>query len=148
MQHRHPDVSAWVSQPVRPAAQFVARPTFAQQFQSTVSEFDAWAAKCPHAEAVRTDHGSVSYQALQYRANGIAARLLQLVPRDGRIVPLALPHGADKIAAALAVAKAGLAWVPLDMSMADERLAELLDCSDIRCRKFRLRLSLISRLLR
>ena len=68
----------------------------------------------------------ISYEALDARANAIAATLSSAGVRKGDRVPLLLPRGVRFIACALAVMKCGAAYVPLDPSYPPERLRRML----------------------
>jgi len=91
--------------------------------------FETQAANHPHRTALVFGEQTLTYQALNRRANGIARALLaQGVRPDDRVAILAL-RGVDMLCAVLAVLKAGAAYVPLDPAYPAERLAYLLDDS-------------------
>lgn len=75
--------------------------------------FEARAARTPDAVAlVQGDH-RISYRTLNIRANRLARRLRARGVRREDRVALRLPRGADAVTAALAVLKAGAAYVPI-----------------------------------
>ncbi|WP_248746007.1 non-ribosomal peptide synthetase [Pseudomonas sp. MWU12-2037] len=102
--------------------------TFAVE-QLIHQRFETQAANHPQHTALVFGEQSLSYQALNRRANGIARALLaQGVRPDDRVAILSL-RGVDMLCAVLAVLKAGAAYVPLDPAYPAERLAYLLDDS-------------------
>ncbi|WP_054063364.1 non-ribosomal peptide synthetase, partial [Pseudomonas asplenii] len=91
--------------------------------------FEAQAQAHPQRTALVFGEQTLSYQALNRRANGIARALLaQGVRPDDRVAVLSL-RGVDLLCAVLAVLKAGAAYVPLDPAYPAERLGYLLDDS-------------------
>ena len=89
--------------------------------------FEAQAARTPQAEALVSDEGRWSYDALNRRANRLAHHLCALGVADGDRVGVCLYRGADMVTALLAVLKAGAAYVPLDPDYPDDRLAYMVD---------------------
>ncbi|MFK3940327.1 amino acid adenylation domain-containing protein [Pseudomonas monteilii] len=88
--------------------------------------FEAQARRQPNAIAVTHDDGELSYQALNEAANRLAHHLIEEgIGSDDRI-GLCLARGPDLVIGLLAVLKAGAAYVPLDSSYPDERLAYML----------------------
>jgi pristinamycin I synthase-2 len=69
----------------------------------------------------------ISYEALDSRANAVAAALRRAGVGDGDRVPLLLPRGVRFIVCALGVMKCGAAYVPLDTSYPPERLQRMLE---------------------
>ncbi|MCR6479407.1 non-ribosomal peptide synthase/polyketide synthase [Variovorax sp. ZS18.2.2] len=92
--------------------------------------FEHQAALRPQAIALEHDGERLSYLELDRRANRLAHHLRGLgVGAEGRVA-LCLPRGFDLIVAVLATLKAGAAYVPLDPSHPDRRLAwQLEDCA-------------------
>jgi amino acid adenylation domain-containing protein len=85
--------------------------------------------------AIGADFGSwnycgwLCYGQLESRANGLAQRLRALGIGRGKMVGLCLPRSTALVVAALAVLKAGAAYVPLDPSYPLERISFMLsDC--------------------
>ncbi|MGW0771814.1 condensation domain-containing protein, partial [Streptomyces sp. NPDC002676] len=70
--------------------------------------------RTPHAPAVATTAGEVSYKELNSRANRFARLLIEHGAGPGRTVALALPRSPEWAVAALAVAKAGAACMLFD----------------------------------
>lgn len=92
--------------------------------QSFVERFAAQAALHPQAPALVGEALSWRYGELAARAEGLATALGRL--QAGDTVALALPRGPWLVAAMLAVARAGGAFVPLDLEAPDARLQGLL----------------------
>ncbi|WP_053507332.1 non-ribosomal peptide synthetase [Xanthomonas oryzae] len=91
-----------------------------------VQWFAQQAAATPQAIAVVCGDAMLSYQQLERRSNQWAHRLLALGARPDSCVALCLPRGIAQVIAVLAVLKAGAAYLPLEPSQPDERLAAVL----------------------
>jgi amino acid adenylation domain-containing protein len=84
------------------------------------------AARAPGALAVAAANGeTLDYAALDARANRLAARLRRLGVGPEARVAVALDRSPDLVAAALAVLRAGGAYVPMDPSYPAERLRRM-----------------------
>lgn len=81
----------------------------------------------PQAPAVIYGGTELSYLALDARADALAARLDALGARPGVRVAVCLERSADMLAALLAVAKTGAAYVPIDPAYPPQRIAYVLD---------------------
>ncbi|MBD2767187.1 amino acid adenylation domain-containing protein [Hymenobacter sp. BT664] len=95
--------------------------------------FEAQAARTPHAIALVTDEGQLTYQTLNERANQVAHYLqthYQLQPDDR--VGLLLGRSADLVVALLGILKAGAAYVPVDPAYPRERKLAILQESGCR----------------
>ncbi|WP_395089173.1 amino acid adenylation domain-containing protein [Armatimonas sp.] len=91
--------------------------------------FAAQAAQTPDAIALTFEGRSLSYEALNARANTLAQRLIAegVVPES--LVALLVERGFDMVIGILGILKAGGAYVPLDPAYPTERLAfQLSDC--------------------
>ncbi|WLA02847.1 non-ribosomal peptide synthase/polyketide synthase [Xanthomonas translucens] len=88
--------------------------------------FARQASATPQAIALVCGDATLSYQQLDCRSNQLAHRLIALGARPDRCVALCLPRGITQIVAVLAVLKAGAAYLPLEPSQPDERLAAVL----------------------
>ncbi len=84
------------------------------------------AALSPHAVAVDDGLETVTYAALNARADRLAARLRTLGVGVDVPVAIVLPRSVELVIAALGIMKAGGAYVPLDPSYPDARLACML----------------------
>jgi len=89
--------------------------------------FEAVAAARPEALAViePASGRALSYRALDWAVNALAARLQSSGVVPGDVVALRLPRGADHVAALLAVLKLGAAFLPLDPDLPESWLAGL-----------------------
>jgi len=85
--------------------------------------FAAQAARTPAAPALIDEHGEMSFRALDARANVLAHALVNRGLAPGSLVGICLERSRDSIAAALAVLKAGAAYVPLDPDYPAARIA-------------------------
>lgn len=87
-----------------------ARPT-----GRTVPElFEVQAARSPDAPAVLYKDTSLTYRALNERANQLARLLIDRGVGPDRLVALAVPRSPELVVALLAILKAGGAYLPLD----------------------------------
>jgi natural product biosynthesis luciferase-like monooxygenase protein len=77
----------------------------------------------PDLDAVACRGKSISYRELDERANRIAHALVELGIGPDTLVGLHLPRSIDLVVGALAIHKAGGAYLPLDPSFPDDRLA-------------------------
>jgi len=94
--------------------------------------FERQAAATPDAVAVDFDGVTLSYQALNERANRIARHLLTLDVQLEDPVGLCLPPGADVVVAMLAIVKVGGAYVPLNPAYPPARLAYIVQDTGLR----------------
>src|SRR5712691_5530076 len=83
-------------------------------------------AATPDAVAVDDGDESVTYAALNARAGRLAARLRSLGVAVDVPVAILLPRSVGLVVAALGIMKAGGAYLPLDPSYPDARLASVL----------------------
>ncbi|RCW99774.1 MULTISPECIES: non-ribosomal peptide synthetase [Kosakonia] len=88
--------------------------------------FEAQVARTPEAVAVVCDDITLSYAALNRRANRLAHRLMALGVRPDDRVAVCLPRSADVLVAILGILKAGGAYVPLDPAYPVGRLNYML----------------------
>jgi amino acid adenylation domain-containing protein len=86
----------------------------------------AYAAKHPQATAVANDNEVMTYGELEQRANQLANYLINLGVGRETIVAISLDRSFESIISALAVLKAGGAYLPLDPNLPIERLNFLL----------------------
>ncbi len=84
--------------------------------------FEAQAERTPTAEAVRYEEHSLSYLALNQRANQLAHHLRRLGVGADVLVGLFLERSLDMVVAILAVLKAGGAYVPIDPEYPSDRV--------------------------
>lgn len=79
------------------------------------------------ALAVQAGSHSVTYQELDQRSNQLSHYLSGIRVLPGAVVGLCLERSLDFVVAALAILKAGCAYLPLDPKAPTERLAMMLD---------------------
>jgi amino acid adenylation domain-containing protein len=89
--------------------------------------FEEQAGQSPDAVALVSGSGQMSYGELNARANRIAHGLIAKGVLPGRCVAMLLERGFDQIAVALAILKAGAAYVPLDPTLPPGRIAQMLE---------------------
>jgi amino acid adenylation domain-containing protein len=85
-------------------------------------EFEARAAEAPDRVAIVDGHGTLSYRALNDRADALARRLLSSAAASHEIVGILAPRSAETIVAMLAVLKTERAYLALDPEYPAERL--------------------------
>ncbi|MEU7137626.1 amino acid adenylation domain-containing protein [Streptomyces sp. NPDC046261] len=92
--------------------------------QSTLPElFEQQAARTPDATAVVFEGTGLTYAELNARANRLAHHLISTGTGPEQIVAIALPRSAELVVAALAVLKAGAAYLPIDPDYPADRIA-------------------------
>jgi amino acid adenylation domain-containing protein len=84
----------------------------------------------PQDVAVRGPDSTLTYGELSVRADRLARRLRRLGVKPGDLVGLCLDRSAGLVVAALAIFKAGGAYVAIDPRYPDERVRWMLDDSD------------------
>jgi amino acid adenylation domain-containing protein len=83
----------------------------------------------PEAIAVAAGDEELTYAELDARAGAVAARLQEAGVRRGSLVALSVERSHDLVVAALAVLKAGGAFVPIDPDLPSERVSFMLEDS-------------------
>ncbi|WP_052868013.1 amino acid adenylation domain-containing protein [Streptomyces niger] len=92
--------------------------------------FEEQARRRPDAVAVVCGELSLSYRELDSRANRLAHLLAGSGARPGAFVGVCLPRSLDLPVALLAVLKTGAAYLPLDPSYPEERVAWMMQDAD------------------
>lgn len=95
-----------------------------------IERFELLATKHPNKTAIYSHEGNISYQALNDKANYIAALLIhsyQITTES--IVAVLMPTGIDWVASVLAIIKSGGAYLPLSTTVPDKRNQYCLDDS-------------------
>ncbi|MEV7938301.1 amino acid adenylation domain-containing protein, partial [Kitasatospora sp. NPDC088264] len=87
---------------------------------------DAQTSRTPQAPALYAEGTTLTYAELDARANRLARVLAARGLGTEDIVALALPKSPEAVAAILAVAKTGAAWLPADPAYPAERLRHML----------------------
>lgn len=80
----------------------------------------------PSSPAIVSNSEILSYDEVNARANQLARLLLDEGVGPGRLVALALPRSSRMVISVLAVAKAGAAFLPVDVNYPQERISYLL----------------------
>ncbi|GGK72884.1 hypothetical protein GCM10012284_03530 [Mangrovihabitans endophyticus] len=88
--------------------------------------FRAQAARTPHATALVSGRGTLTYAEVDRQTDNLARGLRGLGAGPGSIVAVALPRSADLALSLLAAVKAGSAYLPLDPGNPDERIRMML----------------------
>ncbi|SHN07711.1 non-ribosomal peptide synthetase terminal domain of unknown function [Duganella sacchari] len=88
---------------------------------------EATAARTPDQTALIFGDRSLSYRELNAQADLVAARLIAAGVQPGQIVGLWLARGIELLVLQAGIAKAGLAWLPVDEDTPVERLQVCLD---------------------
>ncbi len=99
---------------------------------SIPARFAAWAARTPAATAVVYDDESLAYAEVEARANRLAHHLQALGAGPGELVGLAMERSLDLVPAILGILASGAAYLPLDPSYPEERLAFMLADGGVR----------------
>ena len=86
-----------------------------------------------HKTAVISQHGTLSYDDLNHRANRLARHLLSLNVCREQVVAVALGRGIEYIIALLACWKIGAAYLPLDQSLPRQRMQYMIMDSKAVC---------------
>ncbi|MEV6808875.1 amino acid adenylation domain-containing protein [Streptomyces sp. NPDC051129] len=89
--------------------------------------FEEHAARKPHHTAVVDGDEELGYAELSARANRLARLLIDRGVGREDLVAVALPRSAAMVVAALAVLKAGAAYLPVDAAYPADRIAYMLD---------------------
>jgi amino acid adenylation domain-containing protein len=84
---------------------------------------EARAAACPEAPAVIDRVDQITYGELNRRANRLARALVARGVQPGHRVGLCVGRSADIVVGELAILKAGAAYVPIEPTLPDDRLA-------------------------
>lgn len=91
----------------------------------------AQAAKTPDATAAACGDRSMTYVALDARANQVARYVRRIAPGFGQRIAIATDRSLDMLAALIGIMKAGHTYVPLDPTHPPARLRQTLDAADV-----------------
>lgn len=94
--------------------------------QTIHGRFEQIAERHPTNVAIKTPEWSLTYQALNQRANQIAHTLIEQFGNEPEQVAFLLPNDGTAIAALLGILKAGKSYVPLDPLFPQDRLVYML----------------------
>ncbi|MEH2135792.1 amino acid adenylation domain-containing protein [Nostoc sp.] len=101
-----------------------------REYSSTKCVHELFAAQVeltPHAVAIQQEGQKLTYRELSDRANQLAHYLQSLGVKAETLVGICIDCFLDRIVALLAILKAGGAYVPLDPAYPKERLADILE---------------------
>ncbi|MEM9807083.1 MAG: condensation domain-containing protein, partial [Cyanobacteria bacterium P01_D01_bin.56] len=93
--------------------------------------FEAQVERTPDAVAVVFENERLTYQELNIKASQLAHYLQTLGVTSGKLVGLGLHRSLEMVISLLAILKAGGAYVPLDPNYPSERLAWMIEDSNI-----------------
>ena len=89
--------------------------------------FERQAAAAPNAIAIRTPQTTIDYRTLHRWSDALAAALIDAgAGRDG-LVAIVMHKGWEQIVAAMAILKAGSAYMPVDADLPPHRRAQVID---------------------
>ncbi|MYS59635.1 non-ribosomal peptide synthetase [Streptomyces sp. SID5468] len=94
---------------------------------SVAGLFEGWVSRSPGAVALVFEGEELSYGEVDGRANRLARLLIACGVGRESLVALAVPRSVEMVVAALAVHKAGGAYLPVDPEYPAERIAYMLD---------------------
>ncbi|MDT0433586.1 MULTISPECIES: amino acid adenylation domain-containing protein [Streptomyces] len=94
--------------------------------------FRRWAVRTPDAVALRAPRTRLTYGELDRAATRLARALLRLGVGPGELVGVAATPSPEFVVAALAVLRAGCAYLPLDLAYPEQRLAHMRRDSGVR----------------
>jgi len=104
--------------------------TLAPRVPTTIHQaFEAQVAKTPEAVAVVCEGQSLTYAALNARANKVAHTLIAMGVTPGTLVGLCTRRSLDLLVGALGIHKAGGAYVPMDPAYPADRIALFIEDS-------------------
>ena len=101
----------------------------AQAPDNLVAAFINQVQQKPEQQAIVSDRGSLTYEALSRRVMTTAHELKQFGIEQGESVAICLPRGADMIIAQLAVLTCGAYFVPVDPTLSHDVLEKYLNLS-------------------
>ncbi|WP_276204429.1 amino acid adenylation domain-containing protein, partial [Enhygromyxa salina] len=97
-----------------------------------IGAFEAQVARTPAAVALRDGGLTMSYAELDGQANQLAAWLIERGAGPGELVGVRMPRGSALFVAIYAVLKTGAGYVPFDVELPAERVAQIsADCAPL-----------------
>lgn len=104
--------------------------TLAPRLQTTIhNAFEAQVARTPDAVALVCEGNSLTYAALNARANKVTHTLINMGVTPGTLVGLCTRRSLDLLVGALGIHKAGGAYVPMDPAYPADRIALFIEDS-------------------
>lgn len=108
------------------------KPTVSYPKDTTIDQqFEEQARQTPENIAIILEDTKVTYRELNQRADQIAAYLRKFNITGGKLVAVCLNRSPDMIASFLGVLKAGGAYIPFDLSYPKDRIAYMLEDSQV-----------------
>lgn len=133
------DESAWsgLRRELAPPAQLAARAqinmTDAPVSDALLHElFTAQVRRTPDAPAIISNERTLSYQELDSLTSSLAAAIGELGPEPNTLIAVVMDKGWEQIVAALAILKAGAAFLPVDPALPQERLRYVIEHAQAR----------------
>lgn len=109
-------------------SQLLALPRAASQVNECLHHrFERQAARTPDSIALTCDGESLTYAELNRRANGVAQRLVSLGAGPEVLIGLCVERNLGMVIGILGILKAGAAYLPIDLSYPQERVAFMLE---------------------
>jgi amino acid adenylation domain-containing protein len=99
--------------------------------QTIVELFEAQVERNPEAVALVFEDQLLTYRELNARANQLAHHLLALGVRPNALVGICAQRSLDMVVGLLGILKAGAAYVPFDLAYPNDRLAFMLNDSQV-----------------
>ena len=93
--------------------------------------FERQVLRSPEAQALRLGGETLTYAALNTRANRLAHHLTGMGVAPGAVVAIAMERSIEMVVALLAVLKSGAAYMPVDPDYPRDRIAYMLDDSGV-----------------
>ncbi|MCO7190790.1 MULTISPECIES: non-ribosomal peptide synthetase [unclassified Pseudoalteromonas] len=103
----------------------------ASLYEHTVTElFARQLQQSPQAPAVCFGNITLSYTEFERLTNILAQQLMTKGVKQGSVVALRLPRSLEMVVAIWAVMKAGAAWLPIDVSLPEARVEQMIELSN------------------
>lgn len=100
-----------------------------KKFNGIHEVIEQYAQSTPNAKSVTFKDESISYKALNERANNVASQIVKLTKGKNVTVGLCIERSLEMIIGMLGVLKAGCAYLPIDIEYPKERIAFMLEDS-------------------
>ncbi|CAI6080263.1 Dimodular nonribosomal peptide synthase [Paenibacillus sp. JJ-100] len=101
---------------------------------NSASLFEQQVRRTPHATAITFEGETLTYAALNERANQLAHQLIQAYEAGPeQVVGIAMPRSLEVVIAILAVHKTGAAYLPLDPDYPEDRLIYMMEDAKPAC---------------
>ena len=94
--------------------------------------FEAQVKKTPHKVALRANYEEITYHQLNHQANILANFLKEKGVRRGEVIGVFIETSIEMLVAALAILKAGAAYLPIETSYPDNRIKYMLNQAGVK----------------